>query len=83
VNRDDGLGPYTYCKRGRSRCDDQQCDCVDTSRYRAMYHMTRERRGWDLGPHPYRMVLWLALCVALGATLGLAIVVVVYEGGVQ
>lgn len=73
MNHDDGLGPYIFCKRGRSHCDDQTCECVDTAKYRAMYQMTRERLGWTLGPHPSRSVLWLVTCAAAGTAAGLVL----------
>lgn len=70
MNYDDGCGPYTFCKRGLSRCDDQTCDCVDSAHYRTMYMMERERRGWTLGRYPAMMTLRLALCGIAGAAAG-------------
>lgn len=71
---DNGLGPYTFCKRGRSHCSDQTCECVDTAKYRAMYELERERRGWNLGPHHFSLAIWLFYCALFGASTGLVIV---------
>lgn len=71
---DDGRGPRAYCKRGRSYCEDQQCDCVDTTKYRALYRMAREYRGWD-HPSPFFAALWFTACTLLGVAIGLAVVV--------
>jgi hypothetical protein len=75
MNRDDGLGPYIYCKRGLSHCDDQTCHCIDVAKYRAMYQMSRERHGWNLGPYPHRVALWFTFAGLAGALLGLLLLV--------
>ena len=64
--RDDGRGPYTYCKRGLSHCEDQTCDCVDSARYRSYYQMAREHRGLDLVALG-ELLPWLARWTLLGA----------------
>ena len=76
---DDGKGPYTFCKRGRSRCNDQHCDCIDTAKYRAKYLMSREREGWAFPPRkPMRDAAFLALCMVAGAVAGLALLASLY-----
>lgn len=79
VPYDDGLGTYTFCKRGRSHCDDESCDCVDTATYRMLYYRAREHNGWTRGGRPGDLGWYLAACAAGGALVGgLAVLVVVY-----
>lgn len=78
---DDGLGPYVFCKRGLSWCDDQRCECVDSAQYRALYYSAREYRGWTsvhLPPHGY---VYLAAWAAAGALVGALILIALRMGG--
>jgi hypothetical protein len=74
---DDGSGPYDYCKRGLSHCQDQFCDCVDNPKYRAYYQMVRHRLGWSDNPsaHPRGIVRWFVICFLIGALLAVSILV--------
>lgn len=73
---DDGRGPYTYCRRGLSWCEDQRCDCVDSARYRVMYQMARERDGRDLAL-TNELVRGLALWMMTGAIGGLMLLYII------
>lgn len=79
---DDGKGLYTYCKRGRSHCTDQTCDCVDSAHYRTLYIMARERNGWydpHITPSKFKFAtLWTLYTLAgfLAATVILGVLYV-------
>lgn len=71
---DDGTGPYTFCKRGRSNCIDQTCNCIDNAKYRAMYERAREREGWSLPRHrPVATAIFVFVCMLIGIASGMLI----------
>lgn len=78
---DDGAGPYTFCKRGLSWCDDQQCECVDSAQYRALYYSAREYRGWTSSHFPRHGYVTLALWAGAGALVGALVLVGLRMGG--
>lgn len=75
---DDGFGPYDYCKRGLSHCDDQFCSCIDNVKYRAYYQMARHRMGWNKHFYPKGIARWLASWALGGAALGMLILLALY-----
>ena len=76
---DDGQGPYDFCKHGLSHCEDQLCDCVDTSKYRALYIMAREREGWTLGPKIKHVALKITAWTLSGMFVGALILWMIFS----